>query len=61
MSSPPQLRFVIEGGKFFLTEALFHSFKYKIRYPHCTGNPCEPGFIKDQAGKASNSSQARQQ
>src|SRR6266699_613541 len=48
--SPP--RFHIEGGKFHLAEALFDSFKFKVRCPQCAGNPRDPGFIKDQGGKS---------
>jgi hypothetical protein len=61
MSSSSQSHFAIEGGKFFLADALFYSFKYRIRCPHCAGNLDKPGFIKDQAGKACNSGQARRQ
>jgi hypothetical protein len=60
MSSPPHSHFAIEGGKFFLAEALFHSFKYNIRCSHCVGNRSQPGFIKDQGGKVGNN-QARRQ
>ncbi|KUJ06206.1 uncharacterized protein LY89DRAFT_678976 [Mollisia scopiformis] len=42
-------QFVLEGGKFHLADALFNSFKFKIRCPNCVGNPLKPRFIKDEA------------
>jgi hypothetical protein len=42
--------FALEGGKYFLAEALFREFKFKIRCPQCEGNPLRQGFIADQAG-----------
>jgi hypothetical protein len=54
-------RFVVEGGKFHLAEALFNKFKFKIRCPHCPGTPREAGFIKDQAGKGGLGGQQRRQ
>lgn len=56
-SNPPH--FVIEGGKFHFAEALFNSFKFKIRCPHCIGNHLKPGFIKDEAGKGGKDGQSR--
>lgn len=55
----PPKDFVLEGGKYHLAEALFNAFKFKIRCPHCVGNPREAGFIKDQGGKGGPDGQRR--
>lgn len=59
MTSPS--KFVAEGGKFHLAEALFNAFRYKIRCPSCAGNPTRPGFIKDEGGKGGKEGQKRRQ
>lgn len=41
-----------EGGKRHLAESLWENHKYEIRCATCPGNQGKPGFIKDQAGKA---------
>lgn len=51
MAFSPHSRFLAEGGKFHLAEALFNACKFKIRCPDCPGNLIQPGFIKDVAGK----------
>ena len=51
-SSPSTAGFSPEGGKLYLADALFVSFRYNIRCTHCAGNPGQPGFIRDQGGKA---------
>ena len=58
MSSPG---FSIEGGKLYLAESLFATWKLKIRCPNCVGNCLKPGFIKDEAGKGSKDGQSRRQ
>ena len=60
MPSSPS-RFIAEGGKFHLAEALFDAFKYKIRCPDCVGNSTQPGFIKDEGGKGGKDRQKRRQ
>jgi hypothetical protein len=59
MGSPHPPHFVLEGGKFHFAEALFNSFKFKIRCPYCIGNHLKPGFIKDEAGKGGKDGQSR--
>ena len=60
MPSSPS-KYVAEGGKFHLAEALFNAFRYKIRCPSCAGNPAQPGFIKDEGGKGGKQGQKRRQ
>lgn len=46
-------KFAHEGGKLYLAEAFFSLYKYRLRCGSCDGNAGQPGYIKDQGGKAS--------
>ena len=50
-STPPGIKWSLEGGKYHLAEVLFTTFRYQIRCPVCREQNQEPGFIRDQAGK----------
>ena len=52
MTKLTQDGFSPEGGKLYLAEALFSQWRFNIRCPHCIGNAGQPGFIRDQGGKA---------
>lgn len=54
-------RFILEGGRYYLATALFDAYRFRIRCEICKGNDQQPGFIKDQAGKAGSQGQARRQ
>ena len=60
MTTSPPL-FTPEGGRFYLAEALFAAYAYRIRCPACPGNPHRPGFIKDSAGKSTGDGLSRRQ
>lgn len=61
MSTSLTTRYTLEGGRFYLAEALFDQHRFQIRCPNCEGTPGEPGFIKDQGGKGSPDGRARRQ
>ncbi|MCJ1360897.1 MAG: hypothetical protein MMC33_010906 [Icmadophila ericetorum] len=50
---------VLEGGKYYLAEALHDTLGLKIRCPSCPGNLREPGFIRDHSGKGGLDGRAR--
>lgn len=53
-------KFVVEGGKYYLADALFKKFKFRIRCLDCAPvNLNEPGFIKDQGGKSDSEGRVR--
>jgi hypothetical protein len=39
--------FVLKGGKYYLAEALFNAFKFKICCTYYVSNLQKAGFIKD--------------
>jgi hypothetical protein len=51
--------FATEGGRQVLAQALFDSFKNRIRCPTCPGNKGNPGFTLDSAGKCSKEGRSR--
>lgn len=51
--------FATEGGKQPLAQALFESFKNRIRCPTCPGNKGNPGFTLDSAGRCAKEGRAR--
>jgi hypothetical protein len=53
--------FTLEGGKYFLAEALFREYRFTIRCPYCQGSPGKAGFIHDQAGKSTHDGRPRRQ
>ena len=52
-------RFADEGGRQPLAQALFDSYKYKIRCPTCPGTVGAKGFNLDSAGKSSRDNRPR--
>lgn len=46
----PDLAFTPENGRLALATALWDQCSFRIRCPHCPGNPTSPGFTKDQGG-----------
>ncbi|KAE9379805.1 hypothetical protein N431DRAFT_478709 [Stipitochalara longipes BDJ] len=52
--------FALEGGKYFLAEALHLQFKFRIRCPQCkAGDPQKQGFTLDQAGSGTQQARSR--
>jgi len=54
MTLIPSTRFISEGGRFYLAEALYNKHGFDIRCPTCPGNVGRTGFTRDEAGTIKN-------